>query len=500
MAETKATQTYIRRDIWSVETPNTWDPLSLAYANAVGEMQSRKAQDPTSWAYQASIHGSYDQPPAGADWNQCQHASWFFLSWHRMYIYWFERIVRAIVVQQNGPADWALPYWNYSKGYPSNTLPPAFRQETLPDGSANPLNVPAPRRNPNPPPGINGGNQLPHAATSYATAYSYTNFLPRPAPGFGGGRSPARQFENATGALENQPHNVIHDLVGGPTGSDCEAGWMSDPNCAARDPIFWLHHSNIDRLWVNWLLQSGGRASPTDSSWLHQPFTFHDENRTKVTMTGADVLDISQLSYRYDDEPPPVARRVVPAIKVSASMPTLADTGDSPVNMLAASEGHIELGSRPTTVAVALPNQAKDAVNQLVAAPAETAPMNLNVEGIQLQRHPGLVYEIYLNLPDAGPTTDPNNDHFVGYVTFFGAQHAHGGGEQPDTATAGMKHTYDITPVVTALKNSGRWKDDRMTVTFVPRGLLPPPGAATEAVAEGVEPSVAIGRVTITSG
>jgi hypothetical protein len=101
-------QLYVRQDLWALETANSqdfWDPVSLAYAKAVGVMQSRQPDDPTSWAYQANIHGTYTQPPAGVDWNQCQHGSWFFLPWHRMYIYWFERIVRAIVVQQGGPAD-----------------------------------------------------------------------------------------------------------------------------------------------------------------------------------------------------------------------------------------------------------------------------------------------------------------------------------------------------------------------------------------------------------
>ena len=41
---------------------------------------------------------------------------------------------------------------------------------------------------------------------------------------------------------------------------------MGDPLTAAQDPIFWLHHANIDRLWNHWLQQGGGRADPTDSA------------------------------------------------------------------------------------------------------------------------------------------------------------------------------------------------------------------------------------------
>ncbi|KZL81883.1 tyrosinase precursor [Colletotrichum incanum] len=40
-------------------------------------------------------------------------------------------------------------------------------------------------------------------------------------------------------------HNAIHTYAGG-------GGHMSDPTVAAFDPIFWLHHTNIDRLFAIW--------------------------------------------------------------------------------------------------------------------------------------------------------------------------------------------------------------------------------------------------------
>ncbi|MEX0791272.1 MAG: tyrosinase family protein, partial [Actinomycetota bacterium] len=86
--------TRIRRDIWKLEQAQQWHPMINAYAEAVRIMKTRPASDPTSWAYQAAIHGN-----AVADtWrNTCQHSSWFFLPWHRMYLYWFERICRAAI-------------------------------------------------------------------------------------------------------------------------------------------------------------------------------------------------------------------------------------------------------------------------------------------------------------------------------------------------------------------------------------------------------------------
>jgi hypothetical protein len=119
-------------------------------------MSSRPATDPTSWRFQAGIHGYNKQtdPFVNAGpvpkkavqdkfWKKCQHGSWFFLPWHRMYLGFFEQIVRAAVVKLGGPAGWALPYWNYSDASnpQAKALPPAFRELKLPDGSPNPLFV-----------------------------------------------------------------------------------------------------------------------------------------------------------------------------------------------------------------------------------------------------------------------------------------------------------------------------------------------------------------------
>src|SRR5262245_10807330 len=97
---------------------------------------------------------------------------------------------------------------------------------------------------------------------------------------FGGGSValPAH-FGNFAGQLELQPHNVIHTVIGG------QRGFMSDPNCAARDPIFYLHHANIDRLWEAWLRQAGGRVNPTTDVWLQTSFTFFDEHGQQVMLT-----------------------------------------------------------------------------------------------------------------------------------------------------------------------------------------------------------------------
>jgi hypothetical protein len=57
------------------------------------------------------------------------------------------------------------------------------------------------------------------------------------------------------------------------------SGDMGSPKAAARDPIFWLHHANIDRMWVGWTDAARGRFAPVDDPvWMSTKFTFVDEN------------------------------------------------------------------------------------------------------------------------------------------------------------------------------------------------------------------------------
>src|SRR4051794_33833585 len=141
-----------RRNVWKLPAG---DDTLLWYGRAINEMRKRPITDPTSWRFQAAIHDyarsadplavAGERLPSTATqrrfWLQCQHGSWFFLPWHRMYLHFFERIVAAEVAKQHGPPDWALPYWNYSEDEHSRLLPEAFRNPTLSDGSQNPLYV-----------------------------------------------------------------------------------------------------------------------------------------------------------------------------------------------------------------------------------------------------------------------------------------------------------------------------------------------------------------------
>jgi hypothetical protein len=392
-----------------------------------------------------------------------------------MYLYHFERVVRSVVVAQGGSEDWALPYWNYDAGGGTNALPPAFRQPNLPDGTANPLFVAA--RNA----AINAGAGLPAAITSPATAMGDTTYTPPPSPGFGGGVSPPSHFFSAYGDLEFTPHNDVHVAIG---------GWMGDPDQAALDPIFWLHHANIDRLWSVWLGQGGGRANPSAPAWLTQPFPFHDESGTLTSLTAADVVDtVSQLGYTYE-----VTTLADLAGPEAVGMDAFSNPDAPPPELLGASDDEVELAGAPTRVAVPI-DPRSSAERDDAFAGGQGRHLYLNVEDVQVQEPHGVVYAVYVNLPE-GTAPDPSDaTHYVGNVSFFGAEHI--GREQGGHAAHGFRRTFDISAHEARLAEAGDWRTDGATVTFEPIPLELPEGVdVAEPAAEAVTP-VRVGRVSL---
>ncbi len=450
----------VRRNVYSL-SPN--GPEMAAMRRGVQVMQSRNPQDPTSWNYQARIHGMARggvQPPFGAPWGTCRHSSDDFLSWHRLYLHFFERILR----QASGDPSFMLPYWDYSVPG-QNSLPPAFRNT-----GGNPLYES--RRFP----WINNGSQIDSLVASSTGAMQQLRFA-RPA------------FSEA---LENQPHNVIHVEIGGA---------MGDAGTAGEDPIFWLHHANIDRLWSRWLAQGGGRRNPNTNAFLNTPFSFADERGQFVTARGSDTLDsASQLGYRYDDEPatppgidPGIAfmvasadtseRRMVPsALGAPSAMMSLAgEAGDAPEIQVAESTlaegGRLRLGGgkaglklRPAPVPMAAPSiipfgsegtqpmasmSAPDPMEAFRTDMASDEPVLLQLQDIEFDAPPGIWYAIYVNLPE-GTAPDPRGPYFAGIFAPF-AQN-----------TSDEPTNFDITGLLNRQIEAGLFDGGEIGMDFVP--------------------------------
>jgi tyrosinase len=471
-----ASTLFIRRDVWTLQAAAPWDPITEAYARAVRTMQARPVTDPTSWEFQAAMHATF-RTPANPLWNGCQHASWFFLPWHRMYLFFFEKIVRAAVIANGGPADFALPYWNYDQAAPANTLPLPFREvnPNLPDGTSNPLQLARGLRDP----GIAGGAQLRAVDTSSTQAMNTTTFTGG-STAFGGGVSAPALFDGASGQLELQPHNIIHTVIGGvrPRGtSDCSIGQMTSQRCAALDPIFWLHHANIDRLWNRWL-DLAGRANPADSAWRTQRFSFADETGAIVSMSVAEVLDsATQLHYVYDDLPsftlpPPIVVPVAPRTE-----------------LIGATEEVVAVTDR-VTVPLVVPDSNRSLFFDLARG---ITGVFLSIEDIEAEQNPGVVFDVLLNQPDAGG--DPQQ-HRVGSFSLFGVELMNDP-DHPHDGAPGLRHTFDIAEIVNGLAALDLWNPESVTVTIEPVPPPAPPGERQLSIAELDLVPVRVGRISL---
>ncbi len=267
-----------------------------AFRAAVDKMKKRSTanpDDPLGWSYWASVHGTDKVIPNGLQsvYSQCDHTyrrangtlyiARHFISWHRAFLFFFEAALKTAAVDAGDNTSFELPYWNW---YAEGTIPKIFTEG---DAGTNPL-------------WHDRVNNKVQALDN--SAFDQKLLLPA-------GSDWRKSFSVP---LEIDPHGNVHDQIGGE---------MGDVRTSARDPIFWLHHANIDRLWTSWIAQKGG-VNPTDPNWLNQSWAF--DKVGAMTMTADKVTDSAQhLKYRYDNydiappvPAPPVAVAAAPAAAI----------------------------------------------------------------------------------------------------------------------------------------------------------------------------------------
>ena len=394
----------------SVPTRLEWEvfkttPQYASFLNAVKLMKAATdATKPTSWAYWVNIHlGS------------CPHMVPYFLAWHRGYIYCFEQQLKTV----SGDSSLTLPYWDY---YSYPTMPSEFTDPS----SNNPLYV------------SGRANSNVYAALTLAPfAANVINFQ----------RGTSNSYE---AAFESAPHNPVHNIIG---------GWMADMQ-SPTDPIFFLHHANVDRLWDAWARQpQTTMPSPTNSYWSGS-FTY----ATGLTMKKSKTYMPSLLNYQYSNQNVPTAMppsaqqgRIIrvqaqhspillrPALgNFSATAPRVIATNRQSLGGVA----NVELDEKSVSARVALQASGTSSLqNALVAdgvavgaasSGAATTPTTFKYPRIVLDKlgvtsagkNGGYFYNVYLNLPASGNADVDSQAHFLGTFGPFevsGAIH-HGGG------------------------------------------------------------------------
>ena len=318
---------YTRAD--ATTSPDASKILAL-YAYGLAITKSYDCTDPSSWYYQGSMHSvpTPDEMGGGIDslcaahntgetyraWNSCPHMKptemqLNFLTWHRLYIYYNERNIRHQIAIGGGgyeglgeevAAQFSLPYWDYTnQGYlpkpfrtkdytykdvylsVDNPLYESGRSKTLLAGE--PIDYEAQDSV-----GINVDGKFKRVClNSMQQALDYDKLLA------------INDVSEFSRALEDRMHNIIHNYVGGKVEPEDTMssiynriyqtakkgyGLMGNVPTAGFDPIFFLHHANIDRMYAAW-------------EALYGPITMEDMNSY-----GGTWDDIKEM-YQFWDAP-----------------------------------------------------------------------------------------------------------------------------------------------------------------------------------------------------
>ncbi|HYC58516.1 MAG TPA: tyrosinase family protein [Thermoanaerobaculia bacterium] len=409
-----------------------------SFRNAVAKMKSRNSLDPASvefrksWTYWANMHGyfgddavngtvakwracnnlsgpEYDaafegventSPPddvAKTVWDQCQHRTNYFFAWHRLFLYYFERVLQDAA----GDPSLRLPYWDYTD--PAQLAMPAeFRQPTYVNAAGQTFDNPLyeKRREPGWEPGT---TTLDEGDTDIDLALDNPNFLTT--NDAAGDEVPGYQS-----TIESSPHGYVHCAVMG-----CRATVMGAVPYSSNDPIFWIHHCNIDRIWECWL----SKGNKTPASLMGRSFSYVDENGKLVKKYVRNLFDNSLIDYVYQ-QGSNCERKKTPS--VAAMTPASADTLKSAKAALA----------KPVVIGEAKAHALRTAVSsKRVSLPATASPAHPRQFALQEQAqlpvatemvlrrirfdvHPRTGFRIYLQRAD-----DPSRRAYVATLSFF---------------------------------------------------------------------------------
>jgi len=457
LTPSRAAAKYTRHNVTSPEGQK----MLASYAKGVEAMLKLPADHPQNWLRNAFVHLM-----------DCPHGNWWFYVWHRGYIGYFERTVRAL----SGDDGFALPYWDWTQlpqipdGMFDGALTPtgkAFEPYTgnlalFTSFIKSPLTTywnslsPAQRAqldvrgykafddlwndvtgfNASAQAGISGNEAF--AITCGArylsrdnpkldpkTAYDVSPFVvlsgllptdfynPVNYLSFTSSKTPSHETQPSGttkfSVLEGFPHNKVHNYIGGVGPVDPGPYGNMTNFLSPVDPIFFLHHANMDRLWDVWTRKQKRLNLPylptgQDLKTLSdEPFLFYVDGKGNFVgpSKAGDYLSTDVFDYDYQ---PGFGEEVVqpPTAALSAGKAAPAVKGSVKGN----------IGS------VVVPRAA------IQSHLADAAPRPLMAE-VTLPRPGGLStareFDVLVNAPPGVTQVSADSPHYAGTIAFFGA-------------------------------------------------------------------------------
>lgn len=209
-----------------------------AYVDAVNALNSAGRYGP-----QVAIH---------ADMSHRMHGSMGpvgaarFLPWHRAYLITTEDLLRSV------SPGLTIPYWDWT----TQREIPSWLVDARPS-----VAVPAPVG----------------STVNVTRSPGAPSLLPNASDVDGIVDNTSGSFTDFEGKLESV-HNDVHVWVG---------GTMARVPTAPADPIFWMHHAQIDRLWARWQARNPGKNPPlTGNDAILDPWTTTEPETRLATGMG----------------------------------------------------------------------------------------------------------------------------------------------------------------------------------------------------------------------
>lgn len=264
---------------------------------------------------------------------------------------------------------------------------------------------------------------------------------------FGGGSL----YNDAFGFIDQNPHNTMHIWTGGenpdyktPTADDLkneraneernksvvvagrkfhkredlysqpQFGDMFSNLTASYDPIFWIVHTNVDRLWGEWQ-QLHPDSNPVEMDAVLTPWSY----------TIRDTIDMNRFGYEY--------------VKCAFVMPVGTN---APVGRFVSKSFQVDEKAR---------TEFREAEVRLHRVP---------------QLHRSCFIRVFLNLPDADATTSIEHENYAGYLAVFGHGSCYGGPGHCEPPPL-RRREYDLRP-----RSHNTPRNHRINVTKCARKLF----------------------------
>ncbi|KAL9321237.1 hypothetical protein ACSQ67_013076 [Phaseolus vulgaris] len=430
------------------------DDYLAKYKKALDLMKKLPSNDPRSFMQQANVHcaycdGAYHQV-GFPDLDLQVHNSWLFFPFHRWYLYFYERILGSLI---NDPT-FALPFWNWD-------APKGMQLPSIYADPKSPLYDPLRNSNHQPPTLVDLDFDIEDPDADGKISSNLTIMYRQVVSN---GKTPRLFLGNAYragdepdpggGSVENVPHGPVHVWTGDIDQPNIEN--MGTFYSAARDPIFFSHHSNIDRMWSIWKTLGGKRRDFSDSDWLESGLLFYDEDKNLVRVKVKDCLDTTKLGYVYQDVDVPWLNSRPTPVKSRARK--VAVTQNFGVGAARAAE---------TSRNVKFPLVLDSVVSTRVVRPKKSRSKKakeeeeevLVIEGIEFDRNTPVKFDVFVNDED-DKVIRPDNTEFAGSFVSVAHTHKHKNKSMKTCLRLGL------TDLLEELEADD---DDSVRVTLVPR-------------------------------